>query len=664
MIAFEPDALLRNACPLEHPPDYSVRVKKGMVRLYKANCLDVNGVYVGVPHTFEQNRDWRRRTIELTAESDEYRQQVLSLCAQPCPQSLILWMNLFGVTFVQQEIDAKGHQKGTEGRMVPMITWPTQDRAATELYYAISDGYDWAVDKSRQMGATWLICFVFAWFFMFRPNMHFDVLSETEDLVDRPGDPLSIFWKLDYIIEHLPAWMRPGIQRHRLRYESGATGSTINGRSSTANKGRGGSRNAVLFDEAALNKYLEPLWDGYGPSCASRGINSTPRGPTYFSELIARAGNGPAAPLQLIQLPWFEHHIKGRGRRVMTDPDTGDQFIASDYYIEECKRASSDAERWWLARKTRAIAQELDMDHVGSGDLVFNFGTINRQKALCPDVPDYQGDLKWTGRTGTKIPALKRGEVSQIEFVSSSKGCWELWCELEEDENGFWRPPQARTYVFGADVSLGVGASESTLCAFCVEEGRKVGQYRCSTVSPVKFAVQAAMAGYWFGGAKKCAMITPESNGPGISFIRTLVKLGYLWIFREKDSLRKGGKKSKAYGWSSSDTKKRDACVQLDDAMGRGEFIDPSRASLEQAAQFINYEGGGIGPARLATTTATARALHGDIVTANLTAWYGAQRIGFVKAKELEAPRGSPAWRRKNLEYERRRVAQGDADGD
>lgn len=645
MIARARDILPKFTCPLVHPPDFSVRVRDGMVRLYKDGCLDIEGTPWAVEHDPIRNGDRRVELLAACEDDLEIQQQFLWAVSRNSPASLILWFNTFAWTYVQSEIDAEGHEAPLiPARVDPMVLWPCQDEFATELFYAITKGYDWCVDKSRQMGATWLIAGTYLWFFLYRPEVHFDVISKTEEDVDNKGDPQSIFWKLDFIIEHLPTWLMPTIERTYMSLINQDLKCSIIGRSTTAKKGRGGKKTSVLFDEAALNDHLRSMWVGYGKSCSSRGANSTPFGPGYFAELIRENAN-----VHKIILPWWNHPQKGKGRFI--DEYENERFISSPYYISECRRESPNPEQPYMSRKFPAIAQELDMSHEGGAGAVFSSAIINRQMDLCPPFPEYRGDLVWTGPKGTRLPAIKRGQFDYTEFQESLKGRWEFWCEFFEDDNGMWRPNQHRNYVAGCDIAQGTGASESTMSVFCVEESRKVAQFRSAHIDPERFALLAAMVGYWFGGDRGGMLIAPEANGLGQSFISTLRRVAYPYIWQEREVLKKGGKIVAVYGWNSNKQKKRTVFDQFNSAMGRGEYMNPSREALRQAAGIINYpEGGGIGPAILSESSEDARALHADLVTADALSWYAAQHVGFTRPVVAPARRGTQAYLRQHPE--------------
>lgn len=652
------DLLSRHACPLVHPADFSVKVRDRTVKLYEGGSLVIFGHRFHVVHDVPLNFKERSRLMDEAENDPGLRDELKFLVSQKCPQSLILWLNYFAWTFVKEEVDHTGHKRGLVGSEChhPFVTWPIQDQFITNLFFGIVDGFDLCVDKSRQMGATWQICATFLWFFLYHPEMAFEVLSRVEALVDNPEDPKSLFWKMDYMLRWMPPWIVPEIERRRLNLSNKTLGSTINGRSTTEAQGRGGSLNAVLFDEASQVDYLEPIWIGYQESTSCRIASSTPFGPGYFSKLV----RDPS--VTHMRLPWFNHPTKGRGRYMATDPDNGEQFVSSPFYEVQCAKNSPDPSRWWLGRKTKGVAQELDMDHVGSGALFFDYPVLIRQIEACPPHPEFRGDLLFLGRGETKrLPYLRKlGETedSTLDYISwqdSDRGGIELWCDLEEDENGIWRPNQNRNYAIGCDISQGVGSSESVASVFCIEESRKVGQFCTSALSPERFAIATAMLGFWFGGERGFSLLNWETNGYGQGYGRTLVKIGYPWLFSDEILTERSVKRTKRIGWTSSRLNKRTAFEAYRAALARGEFTNPSKKALEQAAEIVNYanqdgSGAGIGPAGKAHESSESRELHADCVTADAVVWMAAQRLPLVKPKERRAPIGSAAYRRRHPE--------------
>src|SRR5262249_33628937 len=65
------------------------------------------------------------------------------------------------------------------------------------------------VEKSRDMGVTWLCCLHALHGWLFRDGFKASFGSRKLDLVDRRGDPDSIFEKLRFLLHNVPPWMLP-----------------------------------------------------------------------------------------------------------------------------------------------------------------------------------------------------------------------------------------------------------------------------------------------------------------------------------------------------------------------------------------------------------------------------------------------------------------------
>ena len=111
------------------------------------------------------------------------------------------------------------------------------------------------VEKSRDMGATWLSVNYAVWLWLFRPGSSIGFGSRKEQLVDRRGDMDSIFEKIRFSIDWLPRVLLPtGFQAHihsaHMRILNPASGSSITGEAGD-NIGRGGRKLIYFKDEAA-----------------------------------------------------------------------------------------------------------------------------------------------------------------------------------------------------------------------------------------------------------------------------------------------------------------------------------------------------------------------------------------------------------------------------
>jgi hypothetical protein len=111
------------------------------------------------------------------------------------------------------------------------------------------------VEKSRDVGASWVVMAFCATMCLFHRGLTFGVGSRKEDLIDRSGDPSSLFFKLRAFLQALPAeflgtWTLPKCSAH-MRITFPDTGSAIIGEAGD-DIGRGGRTSAYFVDEAAF----------------------------------------------------------------------------------------------------------------------------------------------------------------------------------------------------------------------------------------------------------------------------------------------------------------------------------------------------------------------------------------------------------------------------
>ena len=123
-----------------------------------------------IPRELEANLRARAESIEKCGSDLRLRANVMELCRR----DPILWINLFAWTK-----DPKRPYK-----VVPFILYPEfQDRLVLDLVDAIQNGGDLGIEKTREMGVSWIVLYVFTWFWLFTPNSDFFVGSPKKDLV-------------------------------------------------------------------------------------------------------------------------------------------------------------------------------------------------------------------------------------------------------------------------------------------------------------------------------------------------------------------------------------------------------------------------------------------------------------------------------------------------
>ena len=104
--------------------------------------------------------------------------------------------------------DPRNSPKGMPTTM-PFIPFERQCEFIEFIVGCVQDEQSGLIEKSRDMGATWICCALSVWMWLFKPGISIGWGSRKEILVDKIGDPDSIFQKIRMTIDNLPRWMWP-----------------------------------------------------------------------------------------------------------------------------------------------------------------------------------------------------------------------------------------------------------------------------------------------------------------------------------------------------------------------------------------------------------------------------------------------------------------------
>lgn len=142
-----------------------------------------------------------------------------------------------------------------QDKWVPFIFFKRQQEVIDFFESCAADRESGLVEKCRDFGLTWLACAYSVWRWLFIKNDAVGWGSRKETLVDKPGDPDSIFEKIRLILHRLPRlWLPEGFSFGRnctyMKLLNPATGAIIAGEAGD-NIGRGGRRSCYFVDEAA-----------------------------------------------------------------------------------------------------------------------------------------------------------------------------------------------------------------------------------------------------------------------------------------------------------------------------------------------------------------------------------------------------------------------------
>lgn len=571
--------------------------------------------HIRVPRERKRNLRFRLFILRRCREDVRFRKAVLEMCRK----DIFFFIN----TFVWQfNPNAIGKFSTTVG---PFITPEYQETAVRTILKCIEERSDCILEKSRDMGASWLCLIVMLWFWLFHPMSKFLCVSRNADAVDDREDSDSLFWKLDYIIEHLPEWVieKKDFSRKVMSFKNHKNGSMITGQATSGKAGVGGRCLAMFVDEFSQIDEARELYDRTSDTTACRIFNGTHKGTgTCFHELTVKANSTPN--LVKIVMHWTMHPDKFRGayewnrfaqRIKYLDPDyvypdnykfitdgspTGGPSpgIRSPWYDEQCLRKGS----------ARGIAADLDINPSGSVEQVFDALMISELIASYSKPPTHTLELEW-----------HKLDAEPVRFHDQAGGKIKLWQRLPPDGK-----PIRGYYVFGADIATGTGATPSCLSGCNAQTGEKILEYADANIEPKDFTYLCVAICRLFtneeGGLPKLIW---EVQGPGNTFTKHVLALGYRNVYLRTSEYRIKRDQTDSPGWTNSPDSMKALIEDYKTALRDRLFLNRSEDALEECLAFNYVDGGDIkhsGAARPKSNSG-ARSNHGDRVIADALCW-------------------------------------------
>lgn len=305
--------------------------------------------YLSSPEYIEKLRQ-RVELLDAGNRSLKARSYIFHLCERPDDpvEGCIFFLENFAWSFDPRPEHAPHH--------LPFIMFEYQREAIRWIIEHIDNGRDGLLEKSRDMGASWLLfVWVPIWYWLFRNGVNFLIGSYKEALVDdRSND--SLFGKIDYSLQSLPTWMLPkkfNPEKHRtkLKLINPANQNQITGDTMNPQFGRGSRKTAILFDELGFWDYAKDAWESSGDATSCRIGNSTPHGYNYYT-MLRDSG------MDVLTLHWKLHPLKDQA-----------------WYEFECSR-----------RTEEEVAQELDISYTKSreGRVYSEWNESNVSRGLFP----------------------------------------------------------------------------------------------------------------------------------------------------------------------------------------------------------------------------------------------------------------------------------------
>lgn len=589
------------------------------------------------------NAAYRRAILARAADDDAFREEVWIRASR----DIIWFTDTFAWTYSPKDYPDAPNR--------PFILYDGyQEDAVLKLDGSIGVN-DVLIEKSRDMGASWLNLLVFYHRWHFKPRQSFLIGSRKEEYVDKTGDPKTLFWKLDFLYNNLPGWLQPNRRRNDLHMENLDNGSTIDGESTNSDFATGDRRTAVLLDEfAKVHENGHSILRATRDVTKCRIFNSTPEGAAgafYDTKLKLEATH----PGRILRLHWSLHPEKAAGLYSTTTRQEGGQievidktypfptgynFIAdgklrSPWYDNECDRAASQQE----------IAQELDIDYAASGWQYFDQPKLDKVAAKYVRNPIMRGELIFDNTSRSR---------RKPELLESAGGRLMLWMVLDEN----YRVPvvPGDEFVIGADTSMGKGGDMSSNSVASVgnrRTGEKVAQFTTNQMSPQDFCIYTIALCHFFHNA----YLIWEDNGPGGEFTKQVIETGYRNVFyRVNDEKSYVPDRTKRMGWWSDKTTKRILLSDYFKALIGGTFINRCAEALKECGEYVHGANGEIYHARSKSSidpTASGEN-HGDMVIADALVNRGFVDVAVVE--DQDEPEPSPhSFLGRRLEAERLR---------
>jgi hypothetical protein len=566
-----------------------------------------------VPKNVVENMEWRRKIARDCKDSKENQRGLIEMCKA----DILFWINTFCWLY-------EPRPKESASKTPPFITYKYQDKAFLTMNEALGLK-DMGIEKSRDLGGTWMFLTLYYYHWLFSPDVSFGLMSRNVDLVDKTQKKDTLFWKLDWHYKHTPKWMQPERQRIYCQMTNLENGASIEGAPTTGDAFRGGRKTSIAPDEFAAFKKGEDV-DAQKSMQHATGCRlyvSTPIGDVneYYNVM-----HDPSSSLVKIVLDWRDHpkrkiglyEVK-EGRTIPVDirknpvpkkyldkiKDVHDKLRTKGFQVEGVVRSPwYDGECLRPGATPRSIAQELDRDYGGSDYQVFS-------RALIKSLDD-KNSRNCYGQG--YIDHDK--ENFEAEWVESDGGPMKLWCNLTMQD----KPPHGN-YAIGCDIAAGTGGSYSSNSALVVLDqgtGEQVAGYADNTISPEKFAGLAVSIAKWFNEA----YLNFEVNGPlGTSFLNEVLRIGYYNLYRRKIKHVRNKVTNKP-GYFADNDNKQLLFSEMRRALESGELLVRDTDVYAELMQYVYRDGNPVHSKALRTEDESSKGkAHGDRAIAMGVAW-------------------------------------------
>lgn len=207
------------------------------------------------PPNYKAIYEWRKLALAKLLDNPEALKSAKSYYSERPVEFIMDWLDTYD-------------PRRDGSKWIPFVFFTKQEDFIIFLDELRIDQENGLVEKSRDMGATWLSCAYSVWSFLFIENDAIGWGSRKENLVDTIGDPDSIFEKMRLMLNRMPSIWLPEMfipKKHAtfMKLINPQTGATVTGEAGD-NIGRGGRKSMYMKDEAAHYERPEKIESALG----------------------------------------------------------------------------------------------------------------------------------------------------------------------------------------------------------------------------------------------------------------------------------------------------------------------------------------------------------------------------------------------------------------
>lgn len=490
--------------------------------------FDIKAEIFALRKRFAAFNAWLRKKA---ADDDEYKRAIFQKCFNSGVEGMFFFFDALLWT-TDPRLGSEKNQK--------WVSYPRQEDYIRWRWERVENNEPGAVEKSRDVGATWIACGFDLWFWIGTNNGDILVGSYKEEYCDGP-DAKAILPKMDIILDNLDSWIKPsgfnGKSPERIfkSIRNFNTNSNVNAEAMNANFGRGGRTRIAELDEF-------PAWGKAEMAKRSVGKNAnvifyvgTPAGNATTHAKLMRDPS-----MKKFIFHWSDHPEYQEGRYVCEPGCVIHQMGGkphSKLYDHVCKSAYNN--------NPKDVASELDINRVAAGGTVFPADLIQKVIDALRENPE---PFEYYKVDWVMPPNIETKNLDDPYALLRMKSKWGIKASVIN--NGplrVWQPPFScrdakclckgtglHTYVMGGDVGKGLPQGDfDSFPILDITTGRVVADYYGKADPMVTGEIVGRLA-KWYKAW--CAI---ERNDQGYVVNNVLDALGlFLHLGRSEDKRR------------------------------------------------------------------------------------------------------------------------------